>query len=83
MGSEPGINAVRVEHVVAFGEESEGVFVGEIVQAYSTFESFFTFFEVLDVGVEEGGEGIQEFSVDPLCAGAGDCGGGLCGDDDA
>lgn len=27
VGSEPGINALRMEHVVAFGEESEGVFV--------------------------------------------------------
>lgn len=83
VGSEPGINAVRVEHVVAFGEESEGIFVWEIGQAHSTFERFFTLFEVLDVGVEEGGKGIKEFPVDPLRAGAGDRGGGgLRGDDD-
>lgn len=80
---EPRVNAVRVEHVAAFGEQPERVFVGEVRQADGALERvvLVPFAEVPDVGVEERGKRAEELGVDPLRAGAGD--GGARGHDDA
>ena len=66
VGREPRIDAGRVEHVVAMWDQAQSIVVGELSEAHGTFEWSLCFAdsEVLDGGVEEGGEGFEGFGVD-------------------
>uniref|UniRef100_A0A7N0SXZ3 Uncharacterized protein n=1 Tax=Kalanchoe fedtschenkoi TaxID=63787 RepID=A0A7N0SXZ3_KALFE len=64
VGREPGVDALRVEHVVALGEEPEGLLLVELVQADGALQRALPDFQVLDLGVAEGGEGVDQGGVE-------------------
>lgn len=70
MGRQPSVDALRVEHVVAFRKQAEGVEVFELAQAHRASQRSFPNFEVFDGGVDEDRKGIQDLSVDALRTGA-------------
>lgn len=61
---EPHVDALGVEHVVALGDEPQGVLVLEFVQAHGALERALPELLALDRGVFEGREGVDHLGVE-------------------
>lgn len=65
VGSQPGVDAVRVEHVVALGDQAQRFFVLELVQAHRALQRAFSDLQPLHQGVGQGREGLDHLRVQP------------------
>lgn len=61
--SQPLVDALGVEHVVALGDQTQHFVVLELIQADGALERVLPDFEPLDCGVLEGGEGVDDGGV--------------------
>lgn len=58
-----------MEDVAAAGEKAERVFVFELVETNGAFKRGFAYFVALYVGIEDGGEGVEDSLAEAFSSG--------------
>lgn len=65
VGSQPGVNAIRVKHMIALWDQTQRLVVLKLVQAHGALQRAFPDLEPLDRGVHQGGEHLYYLRVQP------------------
>ena len=65
VGTQPGVDAVRVENVVALGYQTQRFVVLEFVQAHRALQRAFPDLQPFHCGVGQGREGIDDLLIEP------------------